>query len=558
MNPTPDPNDPSVADAEGELARLGVQVEAMRALLVRLTQDVVCAEARLDQTQAAGLVEVNEQLILTALASQADAAGAAQALQDAVQSAELDALTQLPNRTTLLDRFAQALANATRHSAQFALLFLDLDNFKPLNDAYGHAFGDRVLRLVADRLVSVVRRVDTVSRHGGDEFLVLLAELNQPGDAQTVAEKLVEALGAPAELDGHVVSLTASVGIAIYPDDGDDFDTLVARSDAAMYRTKRQRAGGVAFHGKAPVEGPGLDAQPGADQHPPARTGAGAAADPERRLVDLREANEHLVLAALTARELHTAAEQARQRHAAFLAAVADELRNPMAPIRIASAMLGGLPTDERLLPRVEGIVEQQLTQMSRLVGELVDASAVDTGGLALDRRPVDMAQVIDAAVAACRPAMDERRQRFEFHRPPDVLQMQGDAVRLEQIVSNLLDNASKHTYDGGRISLSVVLTADSLALTVSDDGIGITPQMLPYIFEPFVQDIHALGFHGVGLGIGLTVVRALVRAHDGDLVAHSAGAGRGSQFVVTLPLAASGPIAQAVGAASGDAGPGR
>ncbi len=558
MNRTPDPTDQAAADAEGDLARLGLQVDAMRALLVRLTQDAVRAERRLEQSQAAGLVEVNEQLVLAALTSQADAEAAAQALQDAVQSAELDALTQLANRTTLLDRFGQALANARRHGARFALLFLDLDNFKQLNDAYGHAFGDRALRLVADRLVAAVRTVDTVSRYGGDEFLVLLAELNQPGDAETVAEKLIEALGAPAELDGHVVSLSASVGIAIYPDDGDDFDTLVARADAAMYEAKRHRAGGVAFHGKLPVEGPGLDAQPGAAMHRPARKGARVAADPVRRLVDLREANEHLVLAALTARELQTAAERARQRHTAFLAAVADELRNPMAPIRIAAAMLGGLPTDEQLLPRVQGIVEQQLTQMSRLLGELVDASHVDAGGLTLERGTVDMAHVIDAAVAASRPAMDERGQRFESHRPRGALSMQGDAARLEQIVSNLLDNASKHTHDGGRISLSVVVTADSLALTVSDDGIGITPQMLPSIFEPFVQDTHALGFHGVGLGIGLTVVRALVRAHGGDLVAHSAGAGRGSQFVVTLPLAASSPIAQGPGAASGDAGPGQ
>ena len=558
MNQDPDPNDQSVTDAEDNLARLGVQVEAMRALLVRLARDVLSAESRLDQSQAAGLVEVNEKLVLAALTSQADAEATAQALQDTMQSAALDALTQLANRTTLLDRFAQALANARRHGAWLALLFLDLDNFKQINDAHGHTFGDRVLRLVADRLVSAVRSADTVSRYGGDEFLVLLAELSQPGDARTVAEKLIEALGAPAELDGHVVGLTASVGIAIYPDDGDDFDTLVARADAAMYETKRQRAGGVAFQGKAPVEGPGLDTQRDPAMHQPGRKGAGAAADAERRLVDLREANEHLVLSALTARELQTAAERARQRHTAFLAAVADELRNPMAPIRIASAMLGGLPTDERLLLRVQGIVEQQLTQMSRLLGELVDSSHLETGGLALEPRPLDMAQVIDAAVAACRPTMDERGQQFESHRPPGALAMQGDAARLQQIVSNLLDNASKHTHDGGRISLSVVVTANSMALTVSDDGIGITPQMLPYVFEPFVQDTQALGFRGVGLGIGLTVVRALVRAHGGDLVAHSAGAGRGSQFVVTLPLAASGPIAQVAGDASGDAGPGQ
>jgi diguanylate cyclase (GGDEF)-like protein len=558
VNQTPDPTGHAVADAEGKLARLGVQVDAMRALLVRLTQDAVRAGRCLGQSRPPGLVEVNEQLVLAALTSQADAEVAAQALQDAVQSAELDALTQLANRTTLLGRFAQVLANARRHGAWFALLFLDLDNFKQFNDAYGHAFGDRVLKLVADRLVSAVRREDAVSRHGGDEFLVLLAALNQPEDARTVAEKLIEALAAPAELDGHVVGLSACVGTAIYPDDGDDFDTLVARADAAMYEAKRQRAGGVAFRGKAPGDGPGLEAQPGAAMHQPAREGAGASADLERRLVDLREANEHLVLAALTARELQTAAERARQRHTAFLAVAADELRNPMAPIRVAAAMLGGLPTDEPLLPRVQDIVEQQLTQMSRLLGELVDASNVDTGGLELERRPVDMGHVIDAAVAACRPAMDERGQRFEWHRPPGAIEMQGDAVRLEQIVSNLLDNASKHTHDGGRISLSVVLTADSMALTVSDDGIGITPQMLPYVFGPFVQDTHALGFHGVGLGIGLTVVRALVRAHGGDLVAHSAGAGRGSQFVVTLPLTTSGPIAQAAGAASGASGPGQ
>jgi signal transduction histidine kinase len=229
-----------------------------------------------------------------------------------------------------------------------------------------------------------------------------------------------------------------------------------------------------------------------------------------------------------------------------------------MAPVRIASAMLGRPPTDQPLLPRVQGIVEQHMTAMSRLVGELVDAANVDTGGLELDRRPVDMARVIDAAVAACRPTMDERDQRFELHRPPGALEVQGDAVRLEQVVSNLLDNASKYTHDGGRISLSVVVTAGSLTLTVSDDGIGITPQLLPYIFEPFVQDTHALGFHGVGLGIGLTVVRALVRAHGGNLVAHSAGTGRGSQFVVTLPLAASGPIAPAAGSVAGDTVPGQ
>jgi diguanylate cyclase len=555
VNEDPRPADQSVAEAEGKLARLGVQVEAMQALLVRLLQDVVRAEDRLDAGQAAQLLEVNEQLVLAALTSQADAEAAAQALEQAAQYTVLDALTRLPNRSALRDRFAQAVADAKRHGTRVAVLFLDLDDFKQINDARGHAFGDRVLRRVADHLVSVVREVDTVCRYGGDEFVVLLAELSQPADAQTVAEKLIAVIGGPAEAEGYAVSLTASVGVAIYPDDGEDVDTLVARADAAMYQTKRLSAGGVAFHGMAPVERvvPVLRAQ-GAAVRPPAPQTVGEAADPQRRLADLREANEKLILAALSAQELQAAAELAQQRQTALMAAVAEALRNPMAPIRIATAMLDRVPADE-LLPRVQHIVEQQTTQMSRLLGHLVDAARLDTGGLEPQRRPVDMAHVIDAAVAAYLPTMDERRQRFESYRPPSPPYVQGDAAHLDQIVSNLLDNATKYTQNGGWISLSVVTSADSLTLTVSDNGVGITPQLLPYVCEPFVQDTRALGLHGVGLGIGLTVVRALVRAHGGNLVAHSAGAGCGSQFVVTLPRVVDAPVAAGAGTAAGDAG---
>lgn len=549
------PTEESVAGAEARLAQLGVQVDAMQALLVRLMQDVVRAESRLDDSQEARLVEVNEKLVVAAVTSQADAEAAKRTLKQAPQAVLLDALTQLPNRTTLLDRFAQAVANARRHGAKSALLFLDLDDFKQLNDKYGHAFGDKLLRLAADRMLSVVREVGTVGRHGGDEFLVLLAKLNQIEDAHAVAEKLIAAVGTPAVLEGRDVFVTASVGIAIFPDDGEDFDALVARADAAMYDSKRRRAGGVVFHGKAPVEGPGRHLQPGLPPPQSAGESAGEAADPERRLAVLREANEKLVLAALTAQELHAAAERARERQTAFLAAVANELRNPMAPIRIASTMLGRPPTDDPLLPRLQHIVEQQMTQMSRLVGNLVDAAKLDTGGLKLERRIVDMAQVIDAAVAASRPMIAGRGQYFEVSRAHGTLEMQGDAARLEQVVSNLLDNASKYTHEGGRISLAVEDTADTLTLTVADNGIGITPQMLPQVFEPFVQDAQALGFSGVGLGIGLTLARALVQAHGGSLVAHSAGVSRGSQFVVTLPRAASEQVTTASGSASGDAG---
>jgi len=237
---------------------------------------------------------------------------------------------------------------------------------------------------------------------------------------------------------------------------------------------------------------------------------------------------------------------------------VADELRNPKAPIRIASTVLGRSPADEPLLPRVQQIVEKQMTQLSRLVGNLVDAATVDAGGVVLDRRPVDLAQVIERAIAAIEPMMVERGQHFETHRPPGSLDVVGDAARLEQVLSNLLDNASKFTHEGGRIRLSVIAAADTLTLTVSDNGIGITPQLLPNLFEPFVQDAQALGSSGVGLGIGLTVARALTQAHGGTLVAHSAGVSRGSQFVVTLPRATGVQAATAAGSAPGAASQGR
>ena len=558
MKNAPDPAEESVADAKDRLAQLAVQVDAMQALLVRLMQDVVRAESRLDDSQVARLAAVNEQLVVAAMTSQASAEAAALALKKAPQAAAFDALTHLPSRTTFLDHFSLAVANARRHGTRFALLFLDLDNFKQLNDEHGHVFGDKVLHLAADRMLSVVREADTVSRHGGDEFLVLLAEMNQPGDAQTVAEKLIAAVGVPAALEGRVVSVTASVGIAIYPDDGEDLETLVARADAAMYETKRRCPGGVAFHGKAPVARPELPAQPDSPARLPARSSAGDEAGPESRLADLREANEKLVLAVLTAQELQAAAERARQRQLALLAAAADELRNPMAPVRIVSAMLGRTPADELLLPRLQHIVERQMTNLSRLVGNLVDAAKLDSGGLQLDRHLVDMARVIDRAVAAGQPMMVERGQHFELQRPPGPLDVLGDAARLEQVVSNLLDNASKYTHEGGRISLSVVVAADTLTLTVADNGIGITPQMLPHAFEPFLQDAQALGSSGVGLGIGLTVARALVQAHGGTIAVHSAGVSRGSQFVVTLPRAASVATPPAAGSAAGDAGPGR
>lgn len=253
MTPPADPSDSARALAARELARLTGQVEAMRAVLVRLLQDVVAAEKRLSNSEAEQLLEANEQLVLAAVQNQADAETAAQALDDIARTADLDALTQLPNRMLLLDRFGSAIAGAKRHGTRLGVLFLDIDNFKSINDTFGHAIGDEALKRVARCLTASVRAADTVSRHGGDEFLVLLTEVSHAADAVRVADKVMALLGATAPVGDQVLRVSVSIGISLFPDDGEDPVTLIERADAAMYRAKRHAPGSSVLHGNAPL-----------------------------------------------------------------------------------------------------------------------------------------------------------------------------------------------------------------------------------------------------------------------------------------------------------------
>jgi len=154
--------------------------------------------------------------------------------------AQYDALTGLPNRLLLADRLASSLELARRHHAPLAVLFLDIDGFKAVNDSLGHAAGDRLLQHIADALGGALRRSDTVSRYGGDEFVVVLSEMENAEDAAAVAKKLRLALASPFSIEGQKVVVTASIGIARYPDHGQDADGLIAYADAAMYRAKRE------------------------------------------------------------------------------------------------------------------------------------------------------------------------------------------------------------------------------------------------------------------------------------------------------------------------------
>lgn len=243
MNNAPDRRSSPSNEVEAQLAKLEGKVSAMRAVLVQLLQEVVMVEARLDHGQASLLLKANEQLVVSALGAQMDAESALGALDEAARVGGLDALTGLPNRTVFLDRFERAISHAKRHGNCVALLFLDLDSFKQVNDTFGHAAGDRTLRLVADCLTSLVRETDTVSRHGGDEFLVLLAEVTNAADASVVAAKVNAELASYSRFDNQPLPLRASIGISVYPEDGLDAGTLIACADSAMYLAKKQKRG---------------------------------------------------------------------------------------------------------------------------------------------------------------------------------------------------------------------------------------------------------------------------------------------------------------------------
>jgi diguanylate cyclase (GGDEF)-like protein len=519
-----------------ELSHLRKEIEQARGVLAQLHEAAMATERRFGKQRAAKLLAVNEQLVVAALRAQTDAEAATEALDELSRTAGLDTLTDLPNRAAQLDRFNYAIAIARRTGAQLALLFVDLDNFKHINDTLGHGVGDQVLRLAAKRLASAVRGSDMVSRHGGDEFLILLTEVSHATDVVQIAAKLIAVLGLPTRVGENVLRLTASVGISLFPDDGVDAHTLIERADAAMYRAKRSGLGALAFHGPPPSGTvPGEPRVLSALHYPLAHYRA-ALAEQARRHTQLRDANQQLVLAVLSAQKLQDAAEQAQRHQTDFLAVLAHELRNPLAPMRHAAALLHRAPLDASLLPRIQVMIERQVTHMTRLVGDLLDVSRVSTGKLRLERRVVDLNAIVDEAVAAGRPAVDARLQHFTVQIPAGPLEFYGDPIRLTQIFSNILDNASKYTKEGGDIGISVIVSGTSVVITVADSGIGMSAETLSTVFEPFMQDINAIEFNGAGLGIGLTVVRELIEAHSGTIVASSAGIGLGSQFVVTLP----------------------
>jgi signal transduction histidine kinase/ActR/RegA family two-component response regulator len=227
----------------------------------------------------------------------------------------------------------------------------------------------------------------------------------------------------------------------------------------------------------------------------------------------------------------------ADRRKDEFLATLAHELRNPLAPIRTGLDILRLRSGDAQATQRATDIMERQLRQMVRLVDDLLDVSRINTGKFTIKTGRVELKAVVNDALEVVRPYIELHGHELVIDLPDRPVFLHGDATRLAQILSNLLNNAAKYTNRGGRVSLKATVEERTLVLVVADTGIGIAPDMLNSVFDMFVQVDSTLERSNAGLGVGLSLARKLVELHGGAIEAHSAGLGHGSQFVVRLPI---------------------
>ena len=252
----------------------------------------------------------------------------------------------------------------------------------------------------------------------------------------------------------------------------------------------------------------------------------------------LRAANRQLAQSALESQRKESTATAAYRQQSAFLVTAAHELRNPLLPIRLAAQMMTRASTDGAGLAALQATITSQVSDMSRLINDLLDGSRVSSGKFRLERTVVDIGSLVHLAVRTCTPAIEQRQHRLSISMPETPIKVLGDRLRLVQVFDNLIGNASKYTLPGGEIAIDLSVQGAEVVVSVTDNGTGISQEALPHIFELYAQGAHVEGVASGGLGIGLAVVRELVTAHEGSVVALSDRARGGSEFVVRLPLA--------------------
>ena len=244
------------------------------------------------------------------------------------------------------------------------------------------------------------------------------------------------------------------------------------------------------------------------------------------------------------------ALREADRRKSEFLATLAHELRNPLAPIRNALELLRLSGDKPAMLERVRGTMERQVDQMVHLINDLLDIARISSGKMVLQIERVDMQSVIASAVETSLPLIEAGGHELALDLPDAAIWVDVDTVRLSQVLSNLLSNASKYTPHHGRIAISARVSGDAVVIDVSDTGIGIATHDLERVFDMFSQAPHSIGISKGGLGIGLSLVRRLVSLHGGSVSASSAGAGHGSTFTIRLPCMSAAPAGTPVSVA--------
>jgi PAS domain S-box-containing protein len=236
-------------------------------------------------------------------------------------------------------------------------------------------------------------------------------------------------------------------------------------------------------------------------------------------------------------RRSEEALREANRRKDEFMALLAHELRNPLAPIRYALAANGKPGRTDLQRRHAEEIIERQVAHMSRLLDDLLNVSRMTRGTLELKKCPTELTSILGTAIEAARPVLDKKRQSLSLDLPKDVLRLEADPVRLAQVFSNLLVNAAKYTDPGGHIEVLASREGPQIVVAVRDNGIGISAELMPRLFTLFTQADSSLERSEGGLGVGLALVHGLVTLHGGAIEACSAGVNRGSEFIVRLPV---------------------
>lgn len=258
----------------------------------------------------------------------------------------------------------------------------------------------------------------------------------------------------------------------------------------------------------------------------------------EQLVIQLREANQHLVIASINAQSLQETAEHAKLKQEQFLAMLAHELRNPLAPIAMATELIAKLTSSHENLPKLHGILARQVGQLSHLVDDLLDASRISSGRISLYKQEFTLKSIIDNAIEISSPSIALRHQLLDYELPTIPLNIIADFLRLSQVFSNLLINASKFSPEYETISIRLRKHHDTILISIKDNGIGIAADIQQQIFELFSQGYQTVDRAQGGLGIGLALVRSIVSMHDGNVSVKSEGLGLGSEFIVELPLA--------------------